>query len=90
MNFNLSDNNEFNIMLKNAIAINKCNVILKKILPSPLNTLSLVQIIDNTAIFVAKNQTILTLAKEQKQMILSYINKELKLVINNITLKIVS
>jgi hypothetical protein len=77
-----------NNMFAEAKKINSYNDKLQKILQPPLNQLKIVQIIENKAIFIAENQAILTLAKNNYDDIFDVLTKNLSLNINKIDFKI--
>lgn len=68
----INSDNQLAKMLLKAQTINKFNTILQKTSAHPLSQLSLVQIENNIATFIAKNQSILIACKlQQKDLLLN-------------------
>lgn len=82
------DLTNFTTLWKSAKKINAYNATLKTLLTPPLNQIKLVQITNNNAIFIAKNQSILTLAKNNYTQILSILKNDLAIDIQHIEIKI--
>lgn len=82
------DLTNFATLWKSAKKINAYNATLKTLLTPPLNQIKLVQITNNNAIFIAKNQSILTLAKNNYTQILSILKNDLAIDIQHIEIKI--
>ena len=69
--------------------INSYNRDLNKYLPAPFNQLTLVKIVDNNAVFVAKNQTILNICKQQSDIIINCLINDLGLNVEGIEIKLI-
>jgi hypothetical protein len=88
LSFKVLKDMNLNNMFAEAKKINSYNDKLQKILQPPLNQLKIVQIIENKAIFIAENQAILTLAKNNYDNIFDVMIKNLSLNIHKIDFKI--
>jgi len=65
---------DFQSMIVMARCVNNFNKDLKALLTPPLNQIKLAQIIDNKAIFVAENQSILNFALQQQDILKKFID----------------
>jgi hypothetical protein len=69
--------------------INTYNAQLQALLQPPLNQLKIAQITDKTAIFIAKNSSLLAYAKGQSDVLLNILRNDLDLKVDAIEIKLV-